>query len=82
MNTRSRLLSGLLGEGLFWRRPRPLLERDAPSPPPLPSRARRPLPLPPGPLDSVLTGDTGPFSDSWNPLGLSVGTETNAQDRH
>jgi hypothetical protein len=25
-----------------------------------------------------LTGDTGPFSDSWNPLGLSVGTmETN-----
>lgn len=81
MKTRSRLLSGLLGEGLFWRRPRPLLDRVATSPPPLPSRARRPLPPPPAPVVSVLTGDTGPFSDSWNPLGLSVRTETNAHKR-
>jgi len=83
MKTRSRLLSGLLGEGLFWRRPRPLLDREATSLPPLPSRVRRPLPLPPGPAVSVFTGDTGPFSDSWNPLGLSVGTkEANSHERH
>jgi len=82
MKTRSRLLSGLLGEGLFWRRPRPLLDREATSLPPLPSRVRLPLPLPPGPAVSVFTGDTGPFSDSWNPLGLSVGTkEANSYER-
>jgi hypothetical protein len=39
--------------------------------------------MPPGPAVSVFTGDTGPFSDSWNPLGLSVGTkEAYSYERH